>query len=345
MKETKNKKYSSAIFFLVSLVLIVLIMFFAKYKTILKKEVRIPFNAGITNITTSKNFLTAVGLNNKIYVCDWDKLSKEALSCSIKSEQAALVDDDCIISLQKKPQALIATSLKDDKEIKEIFFASNYTPAFLNVNAQSNTIAVLLTDSQQKSNSISYQLNTIDIKAGKVNHIADEKTDANNLTAMAVSNNGELVAIVGDKNGKGWIEVFNVKQKQKLSETILPQSAPFISVSFSKDDKSIFTGGREGTLYKIKTDGKLLIRLMPPKSKKEDGVQPVLNITVSPDGRLVAANEGDFVNIWNAESGQNIFSRHPGHLITSGIAFSPDGRFLATSDLRQGGTIRIWKFR
>jgi WD40 repeat protein len=344
MNKTKNKKYSSALFILISFVLIVLIMFFAKYKTILKKAIRIPFNAGITNITTSKNFLTAVALNNKIYVCDWDKLSKEALSCSIKSEQAALVDDDCVISLQKKPQALIATSLKDDKEIKEIFFASNYTPAFLNVNTQSNTITVLLTDSQQKSNSISYQLNTIDIKAGKVNHIADEKTDANNLTAMAVSNNGELVAIVGDKDGKGWIEVFNVKQKQKLSETILPQSGPFISVSFSKDDKSIFMGGRDGTLYKIKTDGKLLIQLMPPKSK-EDGVQPVLNITVSPDGRLVAASVGNLVNIWDIESGKKIFSRHPGHKVTGGVAFSPDGRFIATSDLRQGGIIKIWKFR
>jgi WD40 repeat protein len=147
---------------------------------------------------------------------------------------------------------------------------------------------------------------------------------------------------VGDKNGQGWLVVFNVKQKQKLLETILPQSGPFLSVSFSKDDKSIFTGGKDGTLYKLKTDGELLIRLSAPKTK-EDTVQPVQNIAVSPDGRLVAANVGNPVNIWDSESGKNIFSKYPGHKITSGVAFSPDSRYIATSDLRQGGKIKVFR--
>jgi WD40 repeat protein len=342
MGKTKNKNKSPLIFFLISLALIVIIMFNAKHKSILKNEIRMPFNNGISNITTHKNLLIAVSLDNKIYVCDWNNLSKEPQSGLVQSGQAALLKEDFVISLQKKPNAIVATNLKGDKKFKEIFLETSKTPTFLETNSQGNTIAVLLADSQQQPVQIYYELNTIELEAERVNQIANEKTDATKLYAMAISNNGQLVAIVGDKNGQGWIEVFNVKQKQKLLETTLPQSTPFLSVAFAKDDKTIFTGGRDSTLYKIKTDGELLTRLIPPNTEA-DNTQPVQHIAVSSDGRLVAANAGDFVNIWEIESGKNIFSRHPGHKITSGVVFSPDGRLLATSDLRQGETIKIWR--
>jgi len=159
---------------------------------------------------------------------------------------------------------------------------------------------------------------------------------------MALSNNGDFVAIAGEKNKLGWLALIELKQKQKLWEKTLPDSTPFLSVAFSPENESIYAGDSSSTLYKLDYSGKVINRLRPPTAKKQS-TAPVQNIAISSDGRFIAANFADNVNVWERESGKNIFSRHPGHKITSGVVLSPDGRFLATSDMRQGGTIRIWR--
>ncbi len=329
------------LFFLLCFLIIVIVMFIANRRTILVKEIKLPFNNGIINLSTSRNFLVAAGLDNKIYVCDWNNLSQEPKVAITKSPQAILLDNDLVVSLQKNPKSVVATSLKESKKLKEISLSSDKTPQYLAANPQNNTVAVLLTENSEQPVGTRYELLSIELETNRVSTITIEKLNNGKPQAMAVSNNGDFAVIVGEKNKLGWIAFIELKQKQKLWEKTLPDSTALLSVVFSPENELIYAGNSSSTLYKLDYSGEVINRLRPPTSKKQSNA-PAQNIAISSDGRFIAANLADHINVWERESGKSIFSRHPGHKITSGVAFSPDGQLLATSDVRQGGTIRIW---
>jgi len=343
MSNQKTKKKSAVPFFLLCFLAIVIVMFIANRKSVLVKEIKLPFNNGIINLSTSRNFLVAAGLDNKIYVCEWDNLSKEPQVGFTKSPQVILLDNDFVVSIQKNPKAVVAVSLKESKKLKEISLTSDKIPQYLAANPQNNTVVVLLTETYEQQPIVThYELLSIELETKRVSTIAIEKLNDGKLQALAVSNNGDFAAIVGEKNKLGWMALIKLKQKQKLWEKTLPDSTPFLSVAFSPENEFIYAGDSSSTLYKLDYSGKVIDYLRPPAAKKQS-TAPVQNIAISSDGRFVAANFADYVNVWERESGKNIFSRHSGHKITSGVALSPDGQFLATSDVRQGGTIRIWR--
>ncbi len=341
MAGTEEKKKSSVTLFFAAFVVIAIIMFIANHKSSLENEIHLPFNNGIINLTSFKNFLIAVSLDEKIYILDWNNLSKEPQTGSVKSIQTAMLKENFIISLQKNPKSIVATNLKGDKKLKKIPLGTDKTPSLLGLNSSGNTIAVLLTKIQQPQEKNYYELRIVDFDHEITKQIINESTDATKISALAISNNGELAAITGENNGLGWITVINITKKQKVWEKTLPDSGLLWSIAFSRDDKSIFAGGDDNTLYIIDKNGAITAQLRPPGAKKKNNT-PVTNITISPDGRLLAANFRHPFNVWKIANGKHVFSKHPDHKITSGVAFSPDSKYIATSDLRQGGTIKVW---
>jgi WD40 repeat protein len=62
---------------------------------------------------------------------------------------------------------------------------------------------------------------------------------------------------------------------------------------------------------------------------------------VSRDGNFVAAAVASTVYIWDTKTGKKLGSLGGGHKVMSSVAISPDSLLLATSDMRQGGKIKI----
>jgi len=351
MKTAKSnkKKKSPILFFFAAFVAIVIIMFIANRKSVLVEKVRFPFNSGVANLSTYENFLVAVCLDNKIYVWDWNSLSKGPRTGFVQSHQAALLKSDMVVSLrQRNPKALVVTNLKGDRKHKEILLDSNNDLKYLGVNRGRNTVAVLLAENQDSETAkASCKLMTVDIDADRTYPVVEIVGEAaeSQLRDLAVSDDGAFMVLVGEKNDCGWIVLADVKQKRVVWEKEQPELRLFFSAVFSTDNKVIYTRGSDSTLYKVETaSGKILDRLLPVKDNKSAlKTQHVQTVAISPDGWSVAATIFATAYVWDCKTGKKIFSQTPGHKLVSGIAFSPDSRFLATSDLRQGGAIKIWR--
>jgi WD40 repeat protein len=323
-------------------------MFVANRESVLVEKVRFPLNSGVAGLSSWKNFLVAVCLDNKIYVWDWDNLSEEPRTGLAQSHKAFLMDSDRVVSLrQRNPKALVVSDLAGERKYREVPIGSDSSKAYLGVNGDQTAVVLLEVVDADEVGKASYKISIVDLDAGKLEptvRIVGEAAESR-VRDLAISDDGALVVLFGEKDDGGWLLLVNLKQRRAVWEKQLPELELFFDAAFSSDSKVIYARGSDSTLHKIETaSGEILDRLLPGGENRSTlKTQHIQTVAVSTDGKFVAASVSGTAYVWDCETGKKVFSQAPGHKLTSGLAFSPDSRFLATSDLRQGGTIKIWR--
>jgi len=209
-----------------------------------------------------------------------------------------------------------------------------------------SVLAVILAGEENGAIEPSYQFLTIDLDAGralKVLDVTDQEGDLQ-LTDFTISDDGKFIVGIGSKSGHTFILLADLKQKKVVWERTLPDSERFTSVIFSKGTEALYAGS-DNSLYKVQTDSGALLSRIQVTEKVETAHKPIpiQYIAVSPDGKMVAVTIFKTLHIFECETDKNIFKKALGHKLAGALAFSPDSRFVATSDLRQGGTIRVWR--
>lgn len=167
------------------------------------------------------------------------------------------------------------------------------------------------------------------------------------FSAVAWSPDGEWLATAYWKLVKsqpvGFVALLHAPSGNLMNEWRAHDGATY-SVAFSADSKSIASGGTDGyvRLWDVKTNKELRVLTA--------GGGRVFAVTFSADGKHLAAISGDgTLCVWEATGKQLAFSanRHepiartaPGVPACRTLAFSPDGRRLASGDC--SGNILIW---
>jgi WD40 repeat protein len=156
------------------------------------------------------------------------------------------------------------------------------------------------------------------------------------VRAIAFSPDGKYIATGGaDRLGRLW-DAANGKELR----TFEGHAGTVEAVAFSPDSKYAATGGAGGSvlLWRLGTED-------PPRPLNT-GNNELAAIAFSPDGRLVAiatrrVNQLKFaVTVWDVMLGKQR-ARFPGSQETAwGLAFSPDGRVLASGG--GDGTVLLW---
>jgi WD40 repeat protein len=341
----QNKNSSLVVFLISAFAVIVVITLIANHRSRVANEIRFPLNNGIANLSTFDNLLTAVSNDNKIYVWDWADVSKKPREGVIESDQAALVTSDTVISVKRaKPDCVVVSGLDADKSRREIPLPLGSNTAYLGVNHDRSRIVLLLARCNNDSCSrAKFDLLEVLTDAGQVRPIATFDSEQSKPGHLSVSDDGNYILVVGEKDSHGWMFVVNVREKRLEWQKELPDLRKLFKATFSSDGQTIYARGSDSMLLFIKTSsGEIIDRLLPIEENKSTySVQAIQTVAASNDGGLVAAIVFSNIYVWDSKTREKLYSAESGHKVISSMAFSTDSRFLATSDMRQGEKIRI----
>jgi WD40 repeat protein len=145
----------------------------------------------------------------------------------------------------------------------------------------------------------------------------------------ALSANGTRFALVGLEHLHFWDtatgkEVLRVPMGQLAGDRMIRVMA------FSPDGKTLALGNDEPTILLLDTTTAKEVLRLPHQDRTS------LQITFSPDGRLLAAAGSLAVTLWHMPEGRQARTLQGG---ANALAFSPDGKFLVT---RAGISNRLW---
>ena len=136
--------------------------------------------------------------------------------------------------------------------------------------------------------------------------------------------------------GPGDVELWDW-QHARLVETIVDEDKSFTSLAFSPDGQHLASGDYNGRvqIWEVTNGNKLQISIPGPNAE-------VASLAFDLAGkRILAAYLNGRVNVWDAQSGQLVheFSEGLGIFV---VAFSPDGKLMATSDIG-GMSLKLWE--
>lgn len=167
---------------------------------------------------------------------------------------------------------------------------------------------------------------------------------AAHVHAIALSQDGQYAAFAGSRRQGGkpavpWLALYNAATGVGICE--LSGHHNWIAMlAFSPDAKTLASGSHDKTirLWDVATGAQRLVIDRPTD---------VLGykLLFSPDSKTLAAVWGDStIHLWNTATGKELHAResHEGEIGT--IAFSPDGRWVATGSFYDQ-TMRIWELR
>ncbi len=144
------------------------------------------------------------------------------------------------------------------------------------------------------------------------------------VTDVAVSPDGSRFATVSlDQD----IKIWDTATGQEIQTLERGHGRPINTVAFHPTENKLATGGDDGYVILWNLDTGRSLGVLPQGTNN-----PVREVTFSPDGSQIAAVTADnLLHLWNATTRRPIEVLEGHEAALTDVAYSPDGRFLATT--------------
>lgn len=161
------------------------------------------------------------------------------------------------------------------------------------------------------------------------------KGHTDKVTTVAFSPNGKLLASGSWDNT---IIFWDVETHQEIGEQLKGHTDKVISIAFSPDGKYLASGSNDGTfiLWDV-TNPSTPTQL----TKQSNNGNAARSVAISPDGKLLASGSGVNIILWDISDPKHSsqleqlepYNQREALGITSSLAFSPNGQYLAAGSL------------
>jgi outer membrane protein assembly factor BamB len=338
-KMKKNKTKTSYWFFGVAFILLFLFVLSSNLMKQSRQVIQLPGNHGLPQLRTQGKLLIAYELSDEFHMFDWEHLQDGYQTRSAKGKKAVWLQTHGVVSLTSAGSILVEK--EQPGQLSAIPLHVQGSNGFLVAGESENVVLIqeFLTD--QKKN---YTFYHVDLNKEIIREIETVSGDKEfSIQAVVVSDLSQVVYAAGVKDGQGYLTAINMPDQCILWEQSNPDETKYYSLVSDDKQGFLWVGTHEGTVLKIDSatgeikDRKLLVPVPRPNTNN----QFISTLAINPQGTLLAASCDPVVYLIDAA----IMAVHKeiiiSHKIVAGLAFSPDGKSLATSDLRASGVIQI----
>ncbi|MHC5183197.1 MAG: WD40 repeat domain-containing protein [Planctomycetota bacterium] len=259
-----------------------------------------------------------------------------------------MLDSQHLAAVSKQgKKALTLYNLPSGEKQKDIAVGWEDQDVWPRVSPDKQTVALIRLNAPDSKNSILYEFLTLNVDTAQTGSPVPVsiQQDTEDFVDTALANDKILYA-VGSQKDIGRIMAVDLEKSVALWESLFEDTKEFCSVTVSPDGSFLYAGNRDGYLYKISAaTGEVLTKiqlLQDGETRPVTNDYSVLNLAYSPDGRYYVATITPRAYILTAESDKIIHAFSPADRLVSKIAFSPDSKFIATSDIRAGYPVKIW---
>lgn len=309
----------------------------------------VPDNKGTSVLETAGQSLICIFQDGKTCVWDWSNLNTSKKEFHTGSDRAVLFSSEKMAAVATLGgKKLTIYSLPAGQEQNQLAVGWEDQDIWPRLSFDKKAAAIIRKNPTDSSGHVRYEFLSLnpdkDILGQPVPLLIDDQTET--LADFSVNSN-RVLYVIGNKSKTGRIAAMDLEKGDLLWDRVYENTAEFCSLMLSPDDQFLFAGNRDGILYKIKAvDGqtdKKIILLEPGEKRPITNDYSVLNLAFSADGRYYVASITPQAYILRADDDKVFHRWSPADKLVSKIAFSPDSQWIATSDIRAGYPIKIWK--